>query len=97
MSKIIKFVFSILLCLIASSTILFASITDTNRQEIVSVDSPIYRAMKNLYISTGLALPSTTGPWTMAEFDIMLSGLPFHPQQDHGRWLSLTSCSQGSM
>lgn len=85
MSKIIKFVFSILLCLITSSTILFASITDTNRQEIVSVDSPIYRAMKNLYISTGLALPSTTEPWTMAEFDIMLSRIDVNALSEEER------------
>lgn len=58
-----------ILALLAISS-LAAAITDVNRQEIVSVDSPIYRAMKNLYISQGLALPSTTGPWTMAELDI---------------------------
>ena len=51
----------------------FSSITETNRQKIIPVDSPIYRAMKTLYISEGLALPSTTGPWSMAEMDMMLS------------------------
>lgn len=63
-----------ILALLAISS-LAAAITDVNRQEVVSVDSPIYRAMKNLYISQGLALPSTTGPWTMAELDMMLERL----------------------
>lgn len=64
---------TILVLLTISS--LAAAITDVNRQEVVSIDSPIYRAMKNLYISQGLALPSTTGPWTMAELDMMLERL----------------------
>lgn len=63
-----------ILALLAISS-LAAAITDVNRQEVVSIDSPIYRAMKNLYISQGLALPSTTGPWTMAELDMMLERL----------------------
>lgn len=68
-----------ILALLAISS-LAAAITDVNRQEVVSVDSPIYRAMKNLYISQGLALPSTTGPWTMAELDMMLERLTLpHP------------------
>lgn len=50
----------------------FSVVTDSNRQEIYSVDSPVYDAMEYLYISTGLALPSTTGPWSAAELDMML-------------------------
>lgn len=69
-----KKVFILILCLSCiTPTQIFSAITEGNRQEIVSVDSPIYRAMKTLYISTGLALPSTTGPWTMSEMDMMLS------------------------
>lgn len=73
---------TILVLLTISS--LAAAITDVNRQEIVSIDSPIYRAMKNLYISQGLALPSTTGPWTMAELDMMLERLT--PPQPGSPW-----------
>ena len=67
-----KFIAFALLSLLMVSAV-FSSVTETNRQEIVPVDSPIYRAMKTLYISEGLALPSTTGPWSMAEMDMMLS------------------------
>ena len=70
-SKTKRIIISCILTLLSLSA-LSAAITEGNRQEIVPVDSPIYRAMKNLYISTGLALPSTTGPWSMAEMDMML-------------------------
>lgn len=72
MRKKLKKTFALIFCLIIFSFSVFAAVTDGNRQEIVAVDSPIYGAMKNLYISTGLALPSTTGPWSMAEMDMML-------------------------
>jgi len=36
------------------------------------VDSEVYQAIKALYISQGLALPSTTGPWSEAELILML-------------------------
>ena len=72
-----------ILALLAISS-LAAAITDVNRQEVVSIDSPIYWAMKNLYISQGLALPSTTGPWTMAELDMMLERLT--PPQPGSPW-----------
>ena len=51
---------------------LSASVTEQNRQKIYSIDSDVYRAMRNLYISEGMALPSTTGPWSAAELDMML-------------------------
>jgi hypothetical protein len=43
-----------------------------NSQRMVPVDSEIYQIIKSLYISQGLALPSTTGPWTEAELRLML-------------------------
>ena len=61
----------VLLLLVAMSGV-FATVTEKNRQEIISVDSPIWDAMQNLYIAQGLSLPSTTGPWSMAEMDLML-------------------------
>lgn len=51
----------------------FAVVTDGNRQEIYSLDSPLYDAMEYLYIASGLALPSTTKPWSAAELDMMLA------------------------
>lgn len=79
MRKKLKKAFILIFCLIIFSFSVFAAVTDGNRQEIVAVDSPIYGAMKNLYISTGLALPSTTGPWSMAEMDMMLERI--NPEQ----------------
>ncbi len=58
----------VLFCLMPA----FSVVTESNRQEIYPVDSPVYDAMEYLYISTGLALPSTTGPWSAAELDMML-------------------------
>jgi hypothetical protein len=38
----------------------------------VPIDSEIYQAIKSLYVSQGLSLPSTTGPWTEDELLLML-------------------------
>lgn len=43
-----------------------------NLQKIYPVDSDVYEAITALYISQGLALPSTTGPWSADEFLKML-------------------------
>ena len=49
-----------------------ASISAQNNQKIIPIDSEIYQAIKSLYISQGLALPSTAGPWSEAELFLML-------------------------
>lgn len=51
----------------------FSSGIESNYQKIFSIDSPVYRAIRDLYISDGLALPSTSGPWSGAELNLMLS------------------------
>jgi hypothetical protein len=38
----------------------------------VPIDSEVYQVIKSLYIARGLALPSTTGPWSEAELLLML-------------------------
>ncbi|HBK57982.1 MAG TPA: hypothetical protein DDZ37_01180 [Spirochaetaceae bacterium] len=43
-----------------------------NLQKIYPIDSDIYQAITALYISQGLALPSTTGPWSADELLEML-------------------------
>ena len=43
-----------------------------NLQKIYPVDSDVYEAITALYISQGLALPSTTGPWSADELLKML-------------------------
>ncbi len=44
----------------------------SNQQKIYSMDSDVYTAIQVLYISQGLSLPSTTGPYSRAELDLML-------------------------
>jgi hypothetical protein len=46
-----------------------------NHQKIYPIDSEVYQAIKALYISQGLALPSTTGPWSGDELLRMLDRL----------------------
>lgn len=60
----------VLLFVMMLSISLFASV---NGERIIDVNSPIYRAVKSLYISQGHALPSTTGPWSESEIEHMLS------------------------
>lgn len=64
---------AMLIALLLAASMLFAGVTAENRQKIYPVDSDVYEAIKYLYISQGLALPSTTGPWSGAELDLMLS------------------------
>jgi hypothetical protein len=46
-----------------------------NRQRILPLDSEFYAALRSLYISRGLALPSTTGPQSEAELSLALDRL----------------------
>lgn len=46
--------------------------SEKNLQKIYPIDSDIYQAITALYISQGLALPSTTGPWSADELLEML-------------------------
>ena len=65
--------FSIIALLFAAIvSTLWGGVIDSNRQKIFSIDSDVYRAIRNLYIAEGMALPSTTGPWSAAELDMML-------------------------
>ncbi len=66
----------LLAALLLISSLLFASGADSNQQKIYSIDSPVYEAMTRLYISTGYALPSTSGPWSGAELSLMLERIP---------------------
>jgi hypothetical protein len=61
--------FVLLICL--SAAILPAQ----TRPKIYPIDSEIYRAIESLYISRGLALPSSAGPWSGDELRLMLDRL----------------------
>ncbi|MBR4426747.1 MAG: hypothetical protein IKS77_03520 [Spirochaetales bacterium] len=41
-------------------------------QKIYPVDSPEYQAIRDLYLATGHAMPSSSGPWSAAELSSML-------------------------
>jgi hypothetical protein len=49
-----------------------AAAQERNHQKIYPVDSPVYEALRALSVSQGLALPSTTGPWSEEELIMML-------------------------
>ena len=66
-----KLTLTLILVLLLFPALLSAG-TAENRQKIYGVDSEVYEAMTYLYILEGKALPSTTGPWSAAELDLML-------------------------
>lgn len=78
MKKVSLFV--ILLCLGFS---LFAQ----NLQKLYPVDSEIYKGIRALYAEAGIAPPSSSGPWTAAEFDDMLHRLSPGKLSSQGRVL----------
>ena len=61
----------ILILLIASFQI-FAAVS----QKIFPVDSPVYQEIKDIYLATGHAMPSSTGPWSEAELSAMIDRIP---------------------
>ena len=62
----------ILLLIILVVTPAFASVP----QKIHPVDSPLYRIITDIYLMTGHAMPSSTGPWSSAELDAMIDRIP---------------------
>ena len=44
--------------------VVFSSAFAVNNQKIYSVDTEIYTTISQIYVMTGHALPSTTGPWS---------------------------------
>lgn len=63
-----KFVAAILMMAI----LLSSAFAYSNEQKIYSVDSGVYEAMETLYILAGQSLPSSSGPWSEAELQLML-------------------------
>jgi len=57
----------------------------SNQQRIIAVDSPVYKAMENLYIMAGKALPSSSGPWSENEMALMLSRIDRESLNDTGK------------
>ena len=61
----------IVLCSVVLSTLIAGN--GVNQQKIYPIDTPVFEALTQLYISNGLALPSTTGPWSTNELVLMLN------------------------
>ena len=61
----------IVFCSVILSTLIAAN--GVNQQKIYPIDTPVFEALTQLYISNGLALPSTTGPWSTNELVLMLN------------------------
>ena len=65
MKKIIVYILALIF--------IFSSLDAKNLQKIYSVDSQEYEAISYLYILNGYSLPSTSGPWSGEELNLMLS------------------------
>ena len=61
-----KALLTILLIILVTSC--FAAVS----QKIHPVDSPLYKAISDIYLMTGHAMPSSSGPWSSAELLSML-------------------------
>ena len=59
----------------------------TNRQRIISVDSPAYKAVENLYILAGKSLPSSSGPWSEDEMTLMFDRIDYESLSQTGKSL----------
>ncbi|MDX9984936.1 hypothetical protein, partial [Sphaerochaeta sp.] len=55
--------------------LLAPGLSAANQQKVYSLDSDIYEAIQLMYVSQGLSLPSTTGPYSQAELTLMLEKL----------------------
>ncbi len=67
-------------CLLCLSFVLFplsAFIPYTNQQKVFPVGSPVYESLVMLYVSTGRAQPSSSGPWSADELLRMLQTIPY--------------------
>ena len=62
----------LLLILFFASFHIFAAVS----QKIFPVDSPVYQEIKDIYLATGHAMPSPTGPWSEAELSAMIDRIP---------------------
>ena len=59
--------------LVLAALVAVSAFAYSNQQKIHSVDSGVYKAMETLYIMAGKAMPSSSGPWSEAELQLMLS------------------------
>ena len=80
----------------------FAAAFAANSQKIYSVDTDIYRTISQIYVLTGHALPSTTGPWSADELLSMYEAIdrndvPAYMQQKYDNALAELTDGEGVM
>jgi hypothetical protein len=65
-------------CAIVAVLMVFSSLMvgAVNLQHVIALDSPLYSMVRMLYLETGSAVPSTSGPWSTAELLHLLDRLP---------------------
>ncbi|MGD1822941.1 MAG: hypothetical protein ACPKM0_09315 [Pleomorphochaeta sp.] len=69
MSKLFNKTIVLLMVLLLANTLLFAI---NNNQRILDIDSDVYNGIRDLYLSQGLAQPSSAAPYSDSELYMML-------------------------
>lgn len=76
-----------IIILLISALLAFSLSAYSNGERIISVDSPAWKAMENLYIISGHSLPSSSGPWSEDEMTLMLERIDYPSLNEAGRLL----------
>ncbi len=76
-----------IIILLISALLAFSVSAYSNRERIISVDSPAWKAMENLYIIAGRSLPSSSGPWSEDEMTLMLERIDYSSLDEAGQSL----------
>lgn len=64
-------------CVLAVTCGLLAGLHAENYQKIYPITSNVYHVVTRLYVLQGLALPSSSGPWSGSELSLMLDRLDY--------------------
>lgn len=65
----------LLVLAVAAAALLALHAANGNMQKVYGVDDPIMDTVRTLFVMSGKALPSTSGPWSGAEIKAMLRSL----------------------
>jgi hypothetical protein len=55
-----------------------------NQQRIIPVDSPVYAAIRIIYLEQGISTPSTSGPWSVGELQNMVERIDVNSLSESG-------------
>lgn len=72
MKQILRYIICFLVCIL-SSTLLYSE--GVNNQAIYNAQDPLFSIIRDLSIEQGLAVPSSSGPWSGEELMFMLKAL----------------------